>query len=207
MTSGWKRRMTRNDVADDFVATPDALGVGVVFGEAEIEGAGKVLASAVEAAAGEELLGAGDTEFVAKFGSDDVLAAVAAGEGEVGGAVTLTAREPGEELGVFVVGVGGGVEDGAELAEVAELEEGLRDRRGGGGGRRRAVASAAKAATGVRAAKAKRSGGDSQVMVVESGNWADKRTGHGGRGKERPRRRASGHETRTGDYFSEAMSF
>jgi hypothetical protein len=92
------------------------------------------LAGAVEAAAGEEFLSAGDAEFVAELWADHVLATVAASEGEVGRAVTLAAREPGKELGVFVVGVGGGVEDGAELAEVAELEEGRRERRGGGGG-------------------------------------------------------------------------
>ena len=139
-------------------------------------------------------MGAGDAEFVAELGADDVLAAVAAGEGKVGRAVTLPAREPGEELGVFVVGVGGGVEDGAELAEVAELEEGLRDRRGGGGGPGRGGGFSGE-------------GGDSQVLVVES----ETRAG-GANGARVPRQRkapthSSGLETRTGDYFSEAMSF
>lgn len=119
-------------VADDFVAAPDALGVGVVFGETEIEGAGEKLLGTIEAAAGEEFLSAGDAEFVAELGADDVLTTVAAGEGEVGGAVAAAAGEPGEELGVFVVGMGGSVKDGAEFAELAQVEEG-----GGDGGRGR----------------------------------------------------------------------
>ena len=45
------------------------------------------------------------------------MAAVAAGDGEVGHAVFAAAGEVGDELGVFIIGVGGDHEDAGEGAE------------------------------------------------------------------------------------------
>jgi hypothetical protein len=78
----------------------------------------------VEAAGGEEFLGAEDAEFLVEVLAELVLPAVAAREREVGGAVAAAEGEPGDELGVFVVGVRGDVEDGAEV--VARLRQLLR---------------------------------------------------------------------------------
>ena len=116
-----------DDITEDGRVIPDAEGFVDVFGVTEVEGAGEKLAATIEAAGGEEFLRAGEAELFAELGAALVLAAVAAGDGEVGGAVAAAAGEIGDELGVFVVGVGGDVEDGAEFAEGAEVLQHLRD--------------------------------------------------------------------------------
>ena len=84
-------------------------------------------------------MGAGDAEFFVEVAPEFVLAAVAAREREVGGAVAAAAGEVGDELGVLVVGVRREVEDGAGGIETLELVEDFGRRRrslGGGEGAR-----------------------------------------------------------------------
>jgi hypothetical protein len=106
-----------DDVAEDAVVAPLLHGFGGRLAEAEIDGASEELLGAIDLARGEEFLGANDAEGGALFGADEVLAALAASEREIGGAHVASAGEVGEHAGAFVVGVGGDHEDAAELIE------------------------------------------------------------------------------------------
>jgi hypothetical protein len=96
-----------------------------VLGKAEVEGAGEVLPAAVDAPRGEELLGADHAQPLAELVADQVLPAVAAGEGEVGRFDALAAGEIRDRLRVLVVRVRGddehargGGESADELVEM-----------------------------------------------------------------------------------------
>ena len=89
--------------------------------------------AAVEAAGGEQFLGAGHAQFLAEFRPQHVLPAVAARQREVGGAVISPARQIGDQQGVFIVGMGGDVKHAAHFAEALQLlQNGGRGRRFGG---------------------------------------------------------------------------
>jgi hypothetical protein len=113
-----------NDVAKHGVAVPEAERLLRRLRETEVDGAGEELAAVVEAAGGEEFLGAQHAEFLVKVLAEFILAAVAARERQVGGAVAAAEGEVGDELGVLIVRVRGDVEDGAGGAEAAQF---LRD--------------------------------------------------------------------------------
>src|ERR1700680_2383444 len=72
-----------HDVAQYRVLVPDAEGLEIVLGKTEVERAREELASAVDPARREQLLCARDSEFIAELGSEKVLAAVAARDGQV----------------------------------------------------------------------------------------------------------------------------
>ena len=109
-----------HDVGNDGLAIPDRERLGGVLREAEVDGAGEELPAAVEAAGGEQLLGADHAQLFEELRADHVLAAVAPGEREIGCAVAAAARKVGDELGVFVVGVRGHVQDAPQLAKPAQ---------------------------------------------------------------------------------------
>ena len=114
-----------HDVGHDGLPIPDPERLGGVLREAEVDGAGEELPAAVEAAGGEQLLGADHPQLLEELGADHVLAAVAPREREIGRAVAAAAREVGDELGVLVVGVRGHVQDAPQLAEPAQLPQGV----------------------------------------------------------------------------------
>src|SRR5262249_49806120 len=88
-------------VAQDLLPVPDSEGLGVILGNAKVEGPGEELACAVQTPGGEQLLRAEDAEGFAELGAEQVLPAVAAGDRKVGGAATAAAREVGEKGRVF----------------------------------------------------------------------------------------------------------
>ncbi len=73
-------------VVEDAVVGPLGEGFFLGFGEAEVDFGAEELGDAGVAVVGEELLGADEAEGVFEVGGDEVLAAFAAGEGEVGDA-------------------------------------------------------------------------------------------------------------------------
>jgi len=88
----------------------------------------------VETAGGEQFLGAGHAQFLAEFRTQHVLAAIAARQREVGGPVISTARQIGNQQGVFIVGMGGDVKHAAHFAKGAQLlKNGRRGKRFGPG--------------------------------------------------------------------------
>src|SRR5581483_8296685 len=122
------------DVGEERVARPEAERFGRSLGEPEVVGAGEVLLGAVEPARGEQLLGAEDAELGAELGPEQVLSALAAGERQVRRARAQAAREDGEQLGVFVVGVGADHEHAFARAELLERRGQRRDPAGPGRG-------------------------------------------------------------------------
>ena len=78
---------------------------------AEVGGQAEVLLRRVVAVDGGQLLGSQDGERLEELGADGVLAPVAAGEGEDGGADALAAGQPHQHPVVLVVRVRGDVED------------------------------------------------------------------------------------------------
>ena len=63
-----------------------------------------------QSAGGQEFLGPDGAERFPQLVADQVLPAIAAGEGEIGGFDVAPLGEPGDELRVFIVGVGGNIE-------------------------------------------------------------------------------------------------
>ena len=120
-----------HDVAEHLAAVPEAERFLRGLRVAEVDRAGEELAPAVEPARGEQLLRAGQAEFLVEVAPELVLAAVAAGERQVGGAVAAAPGEVGDELRVLIVRMGADMEHGAHRAEIPQF---LRD---GGGVRRR----------------------------------------------------------------------
>ena len=115
-------------VVEHAVVGPLGEGFGLGFGEAEVDLGAEHLVDAGVAVVGEELLSAEEAEGVFEVAGHGVLAAFAAGEGEVGDAGAEAAGVEGEHAAVFVVGVGDDVEDGGAGVELAEklLEAGAR---------------------------------------------------------------------------------
>src|SRR6185503_9276498 len=73
-----------HDVAKNLVAIPFLKGLVGSFGKAKIDGAREILFGAVDSSGTEELLAADDSQLVALLGTDQVLAAFAAGERQIG---------------------------------------------------------------------------------------------------------------------------
>ena len=118
-----------HDVRHHLLPVPDLERLAIILRKTEVDGAREKLPAAVEAAGGEQFLGADHAELLAELGTEHVLAAVAAGEREVGGAVIPAARQVGDELGVFIVRMRGDVEHAAHFAKAAQQLQ------NGGGGR------------------------------------------------------------------------
>ena len=93
-------------VVEDALMGPLAEGFFLGFGEAEVDLRTEELVGTGVAVGGEQLLGADETEGVFEVAGHGILAAFAAGEGEVGDAGAEAARVEREHAAVFVVGVG-----------------------------------------------------------------------------------------------------
>ena len=103
MTSGRKRRMVQTTSDEDFVVSPLGQRLGGCLGVAEVDGAAEKLLRAVDASRGQQFLGADQSEQVALFRADEVLAAFAAGERKVAGAHVTAAGQIGKHGRVLVV--------------------------------------------------------------------------------------------------------
>ncbi len=122
-----------DDIGEHLLTVPDAQGFAGTLREAEVNRAGEELPAAVEPPRGQQFLGPNHPELFKELGTDHVLPAVAAGQGEVGRAAVAAARQVSDQLGVLIVGMSGDVEHAAHLAKTAQvLQQGRR--RGGLGG-------------------------------------------------------------------------
>jgi hypothetical protein len=108
-----------DDVAEDGLPIPDAERLLGVLRVAEILRAREVLSSAVEPARCEQLLRARHTQRLAELRAEQVLSTVTARERQIGGAVSASAREVGDDLGVLVVRMRGNVQHAARRGEAA----------------------------------------------------------------------------------------
>lgn len=109
------------DVREDDLAVPNSEGLLGVFGKPEVNCPGEELAATIQPTCGEEFLGAENAQLLAKFGAEDILAAVSAGDREIGGTITTAPSEIGNELGILIIRVSGNIEDGAHFPEAAQV--------------------------------------------------------------------------------------
>ncbi len=108
-------------LAQDPLVAPDPQRFLRRLGEAEVHGGGEELLGSVDAPGGQQLLGADGREASAQLGADQVLAAAAPGEGEVGRAEVAPLGQGGQHGGVLVVRMGREVQDAAHGLEAVQL--------------------------------------------------------------------------------------
>lgn len=110
-----------HDVREHFLFAPPAPeGLIDALRETVVDRASEELLDAVAAVRLELLEGPEEAESVEEVRGDDVRAALAAREGELDGPQTLAARKSREESGVFIIGMGREVDDGAGGLEPQE---------------------------------------------------------------------------------------
>jgi hypothetical protein len=96
-------------------------GLGQGLGVAEVVGPREVLTRPVEPAGGQELLGADQPERGTQLGPDQVLAAFAPVERQVGGLDAQPAHQQGEQLRVLVVRMGADHQHPSGVTEEPQL--------------------------------------------------------------------------------------
>ena len=121
ITSGRNSRITRTMSARTASRSQIRSVSSVVLRVPEVLRAREILPPSIQAPGGEQLLGAGHTQLLAELGAEQVLAAVAAREREIGRPVSATARQVGDGLRVLVVRMRRDVEHAAQRAEAAQL--------------------------------------------------------------------------------------
>src|SRR5580693_5118556 len=96
-----------DDVPQNLLTGPVRKRVVGGFRESEIDGAGEKLFTSVDTASGEQLLSANDSQFVALLATDQILAALTAGERKICRAHVASSRKVGQKCSIFIVGMGG----------------------------------------------------------------------------------------------------
>src|ERR1035437_144744 len=130
---GMKFADDANDVGQYLLPVPNVERLAIVFGKSKINRAGEKLAATVEAAGGEQFLGARHAKLVPQFRAENILTTVPARHGKISRAIIPTTRKIGDELCVFVVGMRREVEHAAHFAKAAQvLQDGRRGRQFGG---------------------------------------------------------------------------
>lgn len=81
---------------------------------AEVDGSREKLFGSIDPSGRHELLGSKNAELSSLFRSDQILAALAAGERKAARSIFATLREIGQDSGVLVVRMGGHIEDTSE---------------------------------------------------------------------------------------------
>ena len=110
-----------DDVGEDGLPVPDPQRLLVVLRIPEVFRAREILPPPIQAPGHEQLLGAGHTQLLAELGTEQILAAVAAREREIGRTVSTTARQVGDGLRVLIVRMRRDVEHAAQRGEAAQL--------------------------------------------------------------------------------------
>ncbi len=110
-----------NDIGQNLLPVPNAQRFAIILGIAKIHRAGEKLFATVQPARSQQFLRANDAEFFAEFRSEHVLAAVAARDRKISGAIVPAPREKGDELRVLVIGMRGDVKHPASLAKIFQL--------------------------------------------------------------------------------------
>ncbi len=109
-------------IREDLVVAPFFEGFLRGFGEPEIDGAGEELLGSIDAAGGQEFLGADHAEEVALLRPNQVLAAFAACSGEISRLQFAAPRPIRQGGGVFIIWMSRDHQHAAEYVEAAERE-------------------------------------------------------------------------------------
>jgi hypothetical protein len=110
-----------DDVSQDCLPVPDPQGVLVILRKSEVFRAREVLPSPIQTPGGEQFLGASYAQLVAELGPEQVLAAVASRERQIGRPVSTTARQEGDDPRVLVVRMRPDVQHAGHRGEAAQL--------------------------------------------------------------------------------------
>src|SRR4051812_5858605 len=111
-----------DDISQNFFTVPNAECFGSALRKTEIDGAGEELPGVIGFPRREELVGADKTETLAQFGPNQVLAAVSARDGEIGGVVERAVGPERHQVGVLIVRMRGDIENTPEDVELLEPE-------------------------------------------------------------------------------------
>ncbi len=112
------------DVAQQRIARPMRERLFRVLGEPEIVGAGEVLSRTIQAPGGQQLSRPHDPEPLAQLRTDEVLAALSAGQRQVGRPGAQTPCQRGQKRRVFVVRVGADDKDPLDTVQLPDQESG-----------------------------------------------------------------------------------
>ena len=115
-----------DDVRQDLVAIPNPQRLRGIFRETEVDRAGEELPTMIEAARGQELMRPDEAELFAQFRTDQILAAIAAGDAKIRGFIKRAVRPQRHQVRVFVVGMRGDIEDAPKHIQFLERELDLR---------------------------------------------------------------------------------
>src|SRR5262249_16409855 len=111
-----------HDVRKNLVVIPNAQRFVSCLRKPEIERACEELPGVVDASRTEQFLGTNDTEALAQFGPQYILASVAARNRKISGVVKRTVRPERHQICIFVVRVRRDVENAAKDAELFQGE-------------------------------------------------------------------------------------
>jgi len=112
----------------DFPPVPKAQRLVRGFGKTEVDGGRKKLLATVDFPRLQQFLRADEPEFDALFRPDEVLAAVPAGQRQVGGPYFPLVGQVGDQPGVLVVRVRGEVQHRAQDVQPLHLQQDVRRR-------------------------------------------------------------------------------
>ena len=110
-----------DDVSQDFLPIPDPQSLLVILRKPEVFRAREVLSSPIQTPRGKQFLGAGHAQLLAELGPEQVLAAVAARERQIGRPVSTTARQVGDDPRILVIRMRCDVQHAAHRGEAAHL--------------------------------------------------------------------------------------
>ncbi len=122
---GPERADHAHHIAQHLLLAPFLEALGGVLAVAEVHRAREELLAAIDPPRLHQLLRADDAERIAQLGADQVLSAVATREAEVAGAHLFAVGQPGDQLGVLVIGVGHDVEHAAQHVELLHAVQDL----------------------------------------------------------------------------------
>lgn len=115
-----------HDVRQDGLPVPDPQRFVIVLGIAEVFRAREVLPPPIQPPRREQFLRASHAQLLAEVRAEEVLTPVPAGEREIGGPVSTTPGQIGDDLRVLIVGMRGDVEHASHGVEVAQFfQDGL----------------------------------------------------------------------------------
>src|SRR5438876_8106950 len=119
-----KRAHHRNHIAQYRILRPMLPRLIRSFREAEIVFAPEILMGPVDPARREQLLGANDAERFTELVADEILSAVSASQRHVSRVDISAAREPRDQIGVFVVRMSGDPEHAHLLSVGSSIQNG-----------------------------------------------------------------------------------
>ena len=98
-----------DNIRDSLLAVPDAQGLAIILGKAEVDGASEKLPASIETAGGQQFLSANHAQLFAELRAQHILSTIPAGQGQISRAITAAARQIGDELRVLVIRMGSDV--------------------------------------------------------------------------------------------------